>query len=106
MPDTLQVLTVITSIISISLMSCFLGIKIAHTTQPTTYARALVLVLNAVSWSFAVAAAVTNNMNDYSSIACTLSVFLCITMYAFSKIAIYLFFIERVRSTIFCLMFR
>ncbi|KAG9068856.1 hypothetical protein KI688_011143 [Linnemannia hyalina] len=60
------------------------------------YARGLVISLYIVSWAFTTIAAVLASTNHGNIISCTLSIFVCLSLYAMSKIIIYLFLIEKV----------
>ncbi|KAF8943239.1 hypothetical protein BGZ47_005663 [Haplosporangium gracile] len=60
------------------------------------YARGLVISLYIVSWAFTTIAAVLTSTNSGNIISCTLSIFVCLSLYAMSKIIIYLFLIEKV----------
>ena len=85
------------SLASISLMSVLFGRKTAGTKLATVnYARGLVISLYLVSWAFSLIAAMLVQTNNFNEISCTMSVYSCIILYAFSKIIIYLFLMEKV----------
>lgn len=78
-------------------MSVLFGRKTAGTKLATVnYARGLVISLYMISWAFSLIAAMLVQTNNYNLVSCTMSVYLCIALYAFSKIIIYLFLMEKV----------
>ncbi|KAF9387640.1 hypothetical protein CPB97_002291, partial [Podila verticillata] len=78
-------------------MSVLFGRKTAGTKLATVnYARGLVISLYLVSWAFSLIAAMLVQTNNFNEISCTMSVYSCIALYAFSKIIIYLFLMEKV----------
>ncbi|KAF9576058.1 hypothetical protein BGW38_008171 [Lunasporangiospora selenospora] len=78
-------------------MSMLFGRKTAGTKLGTiNYARGLVISLYLVSWIFSFAATMLVQTNNFNFISCSISVFLCISLYALSKIIIYLFLMEKV----------
>ncbi|KAG0001907.1 hypothetical protein BGZ79_003970 [Entomortierella chlamydospora] len=85
------------SLAAISVMALLFGRKTSSTKfSSLNYARALVVVLNVVSWLFSFSAALLAQTNNRNIVSCDLSVFFCIFLYASSKILIYLFLMERV----------
>lgn len=85
------------SLASISAMSVLFGRKTAGTKLSTiNYARGLVVSLYIISWTFSLVAAMLVQTNNFNTISCTMSVYMCITLYALSKIIIYLFLMEKV----------
>ncbi|KAF8975309.1 hypothetical protein BGZ52_009039 [Haplosporangium bisporale] len=78
-------------------MSLLFGRKTAGTRLATiNYARGLVISLYLVSWSFSFMATMLVQTNNDNQTSCSLSIFTCIILYAFSKIIIYLFLMEKV----------
>ncbi|KAF9104084.1 hypothetical protein BGX29_002461 [Mortierella sp. GBA35] len=78
-------------------MSVLFGRKTAGTKLSTiNYARGLVVSLYIISWTFSLTAAMLVQTNNFNNISCTMSVYLCIILYASSKIIIYLFLMEKV----------
>ncbi|KAF9545205.1 hypothetical protein EC957_011184 [Mortierella hygrophila] len=78
-------------------MSVLFGRKTAGTKLSTiNYARGLVVWLYIISWTFSLIAAMLVQTNNFNAISCTMSVYMCITLYAISKIIIYLFLMEKV----------
>ncbi|KAF9425988.1 hypothetical protein BGZ94_007034 [Podila epigama] len=78
-------------------MSVLFGRKTAGTKLSTVnYARGLVIALYLVSWSFSLMAAMLAQTNNFNEISCVMSVYSCIILYAFSKIIIYMFLMEKV----------
>ncbi|KAF8941265.1 hypothetical protein BGZ58_000550 [Dissophora ornata] len=78
-------------------MSVLFGRKTSGTSMATiNYARGLVISLYIVSWGFTTIAAVLTSTNVGNITSCTLSIFVCLSLYAVSKIIIYLFLIEKV----------
>ncbi|KAF9214814.1 hypothetical protein BGZ59_002916 [Podila verticillata] len=95
--DIFAVMSLLTSLLSISLMSVLFGRKTAATSiANVNYPRFLVIALYVVSWSFTTIAALLNSINAGNLMSCSLSIFVCICLYAASKIVIYLFLIEKV----------
>jgi hypothetical protein len=85
------------SLLSISLMSVLFGRKTAGTSIGNiNYARGLVIALYMVSWGFTTVAAILTSTNPGNLTSCTISIFVCLSLYAASKIVIYLFLIEKV----------
>ncbi|KAI7821324.1 hypothetical protein BC939DRAFT_386725, partial [Gamsiella multidivaricata] len=85
------------SLACISVMSLLFGRKTAATKLSSiNYARGLVVGLYLVSWLFSLVAAMLVQTNDFNKLSCDLSIFMCILLYALSKVLIYLFLIERV----------
>lgn len=85
------------SLLSISLMSVLFGRKTSGTSMANiNYARGLVISLYIVSWGFTTIAAVLTSTNPGNITSCTISIFVCLSLYAMSKIVIYLFLIEKV----------
>ncbi|KAG0353717.1 hypothetical protein BG005_007054 [Podila minutissima] len=96
-PDPEESVSLFISLASISLMSVLFGRKTAGTKLATVnYARGLVISLYLVSWAFSLIAAMLVQTNNFNAISCTMSVYSCIVLYAFSKVIIYLFLMEKV----------
>ncbi|KAG0373091.1 hypothetical protein BGX24_012166 [Mortierella sp. AD032] len=96
-PDVPEILSLLVSLLSISLMSLLFGRKTSGTNMTNiNYARGLVISLYIVSWGFTTIAAVLTSTNYGNITSCTLSIFVCLSLYAMSKIIIYLFLIEKV----------
>ncbi|KAF9918319.1 hypothetical protein BX616_009425 [Lobosporangium transversale] len=78
-------------------MSVLFGRKTSSTSMANiNYARGLVISLYIVSWGFTTIAAILTSTNRGNIISCTISIFVCLSLYAMSKIIIYLFLIEKV----------
>ncbi|KAG0001903.1 hypothetical protein BGZ79_003966 [Entomortierella chlamydospora] len=85
------------SLAAISVMALLFGRKTSSTKfSSLNYARALVVILNIVSWLFSFSSALLAQTNNGNYVSCDLSIFFCIFLYAGSKILIYLFLMERV----------
>ncbi|KAF9961917.1 hypothetical protein BGZ72_001024 [Mortierella alpina] len=96
-PDTATVVSLLVSLMAISLMSVLFGRKTSGTSMANiNYARGLVIGLYVISWSFTTLAAILTSTNTGNIMSCTLSIFVCLSLYAASKIIIYLFLIEKV----------
>ncbi|KAI1311292.1 hypothetical protein EDD11_003505 [Mortierella claussenii] len=96
-PDLASVISLLVSLLAISLMSVLFGRKTSGTNMANiNYARGLVISLYVVSWSFTTIAATLTSTNTGNIMSCTLSIFVCLSLYAASKIIIYLFLIEKV----------
>lgn len=96
-PDPEESLSLFISLASISAMSVLFGRKTAGTKLSTVnYARGLVVSLYIISWTFSLVAAMLVQTNNFNVVSCTMSVYMCITLYAISKIIIYLFLMEKV----------
>ncbi|KAF9352049.1 hypothetical protein BGX26_010072 [Mortierella sp. AD094] len=65
------------------------------TLSSLNYARCLVAALYINSWIFTVMAAMLAQTNNNNPVSCTVSNFVCIFLYAGSKVIIYLFLVER-----------
>ncbi|KAG0242525.1 hypothetical protein BGX31_000232 [Mortierella sp. GBA43] len=78
-------------------MSVLFGRKTSGTNMANiNYARGLVISLYVVSWAFTTIAAILSSTNAGNIMSCTISIFVCLSLYAASKIIIYLFLIEKV----------
>ncbi|KAF9360343.1 hypothetical protein BGX34_007833 [Mortierella sp. NVP85] len=78
-------------------MSVLFGRKTSATSMANiNYARGLVISLYVVSWAFTTLAAILTSTNPGNIVSCTISIFVCLSLYAASKIIIYLFLIEKV----------
>ncbi|KAG0365028.1 hypothetical protein BGZ54_006937 [Gamsiella multidivaricata] len=78
-------------------MSVLFGRKTSGTSLANiNYARGLVISLYIVSWGFTTIAAILTSTNVGNITSCTISIFVCLSLYAMSKIIIYLFLIEKV----------
>ncbi|KAG0015285.1 hypothetical protein BGZ80_009942 [Entomortierella chlamydospora] len=78
-------------------MSLLFGRKTSGTkVSNINYARGLVISLYITSWAFTTIAAVLTSTNVGNIVSCTISIFVCLSLYAASKIIIYLFLIEKV----------
>ncbi|KAF9357592.1 hypothetical protein BGX26_003436 [Mortierella sp. AD094] len=96
-PDIEEVCSLLISLACITLMSVLFGRKTAGTKLNTiNYARGLVVSLYLVSWAFSFIACQLAQTNNFNTISCTMSIYTCIILYAFSKIIIYLFLMEKV----------
>ncbi|KAG0266540.1 hypothetical protein BG011_002030 [Mortierella polycephala] len=96
-PNAATVISLMVSLLSITLMSVLFGRKTAGTRMTNiNYARGLVISLYIVSWAFTTLAAVLTSTNTGNIVSCTISIFVCLSLYAMSKIIIYLFLIEKV----------
>ncbi|KAF9323840.1 hypothetical protein BG006_001109 [Podila minutissima] len=96
-PDVPAIISLLVSLMAISLMSVLFGRKTSGTNMSSiNYARGLVISLYMVSWGFTTIAAVLTSTNPGNMTSCALSIFVCISLYAASKIIIYLFLIEKV----------
>ncbi|KAG0038614.1 hypothetical protein BGZ82_011425 [Podila clonocystis] len=96
-PDPEESVSLFISLASISLMSVLFGRKTAGTKLATVnYARGMVISLYLVSWAFSLIAAMLVQTNNFNVVSCTISIYSCIVLYAFSKIIIYLFLMEKV----------
>ncbi|KAF9408451.1 hypothetical protein BGZ94_002308 [Podila epigama] len=96
-PNAAAVISLLVSLLAISLMSVLFGRKTSGTNMSNiNYARGLVISLYMVSWAFTTIAAVLTSTNTGNIVSCTLSIFVCLSLYAASKIIIYLFLIEKV----------
>ncbi|CAO3676500.1 unnamed protein product [Umbelopsis ramanniana] len=95
-PDKWEVLSEINSVLCITIICFFLGRKFSSQQGPTHYARVLVISLFSVSWAFNLISTLLVSTNNNNITSCTLSIFMCITLYALSKIFIYLFLIEKI----------
>ncbi|KAF9541326.1 hypothetical protein EC957_003229 [Mortierella hygrophila] len=96
-PEKVEIASLFISLLCISVMSLLFGRKTAGTRIGSiNYARGLVIILYFLSWLFSVVAAMLVQTNNRNQISCTLSILVCIVLYATSKVVIYLFLIERV----------
>ncbi|KAF9437575.1 hypothetical protein BGZ76_000172 [Entomortierella beljakovae] len=96
-PAAADTISLMVSLLAISLMSVLFGRKTSGTKMSTiNYARGLVISLYIVSWLFTTIAAMLASTNQGNIISCTISIFVCLSLYAASKIIIYLFLIEKV----------
>ncbi|KAK3824481.1 MAG: hypothetical protein J3R72DRAFT_351111, partial [Linnemannia gamsii] len=96
-PETVEILSLFVSLTCITVMSLLFGRKTAGTRIGNiNYARGLVIMLYFLSWLFSVVAAMLVQTNNNNQVSCTLSILVCIVLYASSKVVIYMFLTERV----------
>ncbi|KAG9066374.1 hypothetical protein KI688_001599 [Linnemannia hyalina] len=96
-PEKVEIASLFISLLCISVMSLLFGRKTAGTRIGSiNYARGLVIMLYFLSWLFSVVAAMLVQTNNRNQTSCTLSILVCIVLYASSKVVIYLFLTERV----------
>ncbi|KAF9439206.1 hypothetical protein BGZ76_008572 [Entomortierella beljakovae] len=96
-PDDVETASLFLSLACITTMSVLFGRKTSATTLSSiNFARGLVIALYIVSWLFSFMAAMLAQTNNGNIVSCTVSNFVCIFLYAGSKVIIYLFLIERV----------
>ncbi|KAF9119172.1 hypothetical protein BGW39_000515 [Mortierella sp. 14UC] len=96
-PETVEILSLLVSLTCISVMSLLFGRKTAGTRiGQINYPRGLVIMLYFLSWLFSLIAAMLVQTNNNNQVSCTLSILVCIVLYASSKVVIYLFLTERV----------
>ncbi|KAG0369850.1 hypothetical protein BGZ54_008678 [Gamsiella multidivaricata] len=96
-PEAPRIISLLVSLLAISLMSVLFGRKTSGTHMANiNYARGLVISLYVVSWAFTTIAAILTSTNTGNIVSCTFSIFVCLSLYAASKIIIYLFLIEKV----------
>ncbi|KAF9201340.1 hypothetical protein BGZ49_008403 [Haplosporangium sp. Z 27] len=96
-PDPMETGALFLSLACISLMSLLFGRKTSATIfSSLNFARGLVVTLYIVSWLFSVMAAMLAQTSNGNQVACTVANFVCIFLYAGSKVLIYLFLTERV----------
>ncbi|KAF9582132.1 hypothetical protein BGW38_000607 [Lunasporangiospora selenospora] len=96
-PNISTIISLLVSLLAISLMSVLFGRKTSGTSMANiNYARGLVISLYMISWAFTTIAAILTSTNTGNIMSCTLSIFVCLSLYAASKIIIYLFLIEKV----------
>ncbi|KAF9086881.1 hypothetical protein BGX27_003087 [Mortierella sp. AM989] len=98
-PDPLEGVSLFLSVACVSIMAVLLGRKTAATKLSSlNYPRILVVILYVISWLFSLMAAMLVQTNNNNQVSCTISNFVCIFLYAGSKIVIYLFLVERVHA--------
>jgi hypothetical protein len=97
-PDQWEILAEINSVACITIVSLIFGRKLASIDGPVQYVRGLLLLLYGLSWAFNLIACMLTSTNNGNYISCILTVFNCAIVYTASKITLYLYFIEKVRS--------
>lgn len=100
-PDKWEILSEVNSVFCITFVCFFLGRKLSSAQGPAHYARILVTSLFIVSWAFNLISTLLISTNNNNFTSCSISIFMCITLYAISKILIYLFLIEKVSGNYF-----
>ncbi|KAF9201339.1 hypothetical protein BGZ49_008402 [Haplosporangium sp. Z 27] len=96
-PDVEESVALFIFLACVSVMSVLFGRKTATATLSSlNYARSLVASLFISSWIFSFMAALLASTNNENQVSCTISNFVCIFLYAGSKVLIYLFLVERV----------
>lgn len=100
-PDKWEILSEVNSVFCITFVCFFLGRKLSSAQGPAHYARILVTSLFVVSWAFNLISTLLISTNNNNFTSCSLSIFMCITLYAMSKILIYLFLIEKASGNYF-----
>ncbi|KAF9934323.1 hypothetical protein FBU30_002462 [Linnemannia zychae] len=78
-------------------MALLFGRKTAGTKWGSiNYARGLVIALYMMSWGFSFMATLLVQTNNNNIVSCVMSIYLCVALYAGSKVVIYLFLMEKV----------
>ncbi|KAF9363119.1 hypothetical protein BGX34_004839 [Mortierella sp. NVP85] len=96
-PDWEESFALFISLACVSVMAVLFGRKTAGTKLSTiNYARGLVVALYLVSLIFSVVACMLVQTNNNNLLSCQLTILSCIVLYAFSKVIIYLFLMEKV----------
>ncbi|KAF9169596.1 hypothetical protein BGX21_001142 [Mortierella sp. AD011] len=94
-PDPMDIGALALFLLCVSVMSLMIGRKSSVPISSLNYARCLVVALYITSWMFSFVAAILAQTSDNNLVSCTVSNFVCIFLYAGSKIFIYLFMVER-----------
>jgi hypothetical protein len=97
-PDQWEILSEVNSVTCITILSLIFGRKLASIDGPVHYVRSLLLLMYGLSWAFNLIACMLTSTNNGNDISCLLTVFNCVLVYNGSKIALYLYFIEKVRA--------
>ncbi|KAK3825605.1 MAG: hypothetical protein J3Q66DRAFT_328134 [Benniella sp.] len=96
-PDWEETFALFISLACVSVMATLFGRKTAGTKLSTiNYARGLVVALYLVSLIFSIIACMLVQTNNNNLLSCQLTILSCIVLYAFSKVIIYLFLMEKV----------
>ncbi|KAG0001902.1 hypothetical protein BGZ80_003894 [Entomortierella chlamydospora] len=94
-PDPMDIGALALFLSCVSVMSFMIGRKTSVPISSLNYARGLVIALYITSWLFSFVVAILAQTSDNHPVSCTVSNFVCIFLYAASKVFIYLFMVER-----------
>lgn len=95
-PDQWEILAEVNSVACITIVSLIFGRKLASIDGPIHYVRGLLLVLYGFSWAFNLIACMLTSTNNGNFISCVLTHFNVAIIYTASKVALYLYFIEKI----------
>ncbi|KAI9490978.1 hypothetical protein BDB00DRAFT_522316 [Zychaea mexicana] len=95
-PDVYEILSEINSVACVTAISLILGRKVASIDGPIYYVRGLLLVMYSLTLAFDIIACMLVSTNNGNFVSCILGFFNCVLLYTFAKLALYLYFIEKI----------
>ncbi|KAL0079845.1 hypothetical protein J3Q64DRAFT_1838861 [Phycomyces blakesleeanus] len=95
-PDNSEIGAEVLSVVSITVLSTLFGLKCASIESRISYSQQLVLTVIGISIGFDLIACMLTSTNNRNYVACLLSVLHCTFIYTAAKIAVYLYFIEKI----------
>lgn len=103
-PDQWEILAEVNSVTCITLVSLIFGRKLASIDGPIHYCRALLLILYGLSWAFNLISCMLTSTNNGNFISCVMTQFNVALIATAAKIALYLYFIEKVKFYFYTFM--
>lgn len=95
-PDQWEILSEVASVTCITIISILFGRKVASIDGPIQYVQGLLLLLYGFSWALTLTACMLTSTNNGNFVSCVLTNFNFAVIYTASKVALYLYFIEKV----------
>ncbi|KAI9263210.1 hypothetical protein BDA99DRAFT_509587 [Phascolomyces articulosus] len=95
-PDDYEIMSEINSVACVTAISLILGRKVASIDGPIYYVRGLLLAMYSLTLAFDIIACMLVSTNNGNYISCSLGFFNCIFIYTFAKLALYLYFVEKI----------
>ena len=99
-PDNYEILSEINSVGCITAISLIFGRKIAGINGPIYYVRGLLLIMYSLTWIFDLVSCMLVSTNNGNYTSCILGFYNCVLTYTFAKIALYLYFTEKVSMSL------
>ncbi|KAI9021543.1 hypothetical protein CLU79DRAFT_753759 [Phycomyces nitens] len=95
-PDNSEIVAEVISVLSITVLSTLFGLKCASIDGKILYSQKLVLAVIGICVGFDLIACMLTSTNNRNYVACLLSILHCTFIYTAGKIAVYLYFIEKI----------
>ncbi|KAI7851697.1 hypothetical protein BDC45DRAFT_467132 [Circinella umbellata] len=95
-PDNYEIISEINSVACVTAISLILGRKIASVDGPIYYVRGLLIIMYSLTLAFDLIACMLVSTNNGNYVSCMLGFFNCVILYTSAKIALYLYFVEKI----------